>query len=217
MKKVLFILTLIPLSLLAQVIKIDGDNHLVTEKSFPLFLNEGTQIEIEQSKFSFLSVIEYDINQSDGSNDLGFSQVLKLTSNQSVPENKVWKIVSGMEESNDFEIGDEYSGGIVYKLDGNGGGLIYYKPGELGYHGAAFVLAETFSFENGINYYVPSVNELREMYQLLPEIFVDGWYWVSDIHSNGSFDIKYNPVTNLSDVVNNSYNYDLNYLIIADF
>ena len=42
-----------------------------------------------------------------------------------VPEGKTWKLESAQ---NGLQIGDEYAGGIICYLDGNGGGKVFADP-----------------------------------------------------------------------------------------
>ncbi|MCC6601215.1 MAG: hypothetical protein IT223_11165 [Crocinitomicaceae bacterium] len=81
-------------------IRIDGNISIVDQTSpaglqFPIWLKTGQTLAIDQSTFS-ISVIEFIV---DG-NALAFSQVLTVTTVQTVPADRVWKVESVVKQLN---------------------------------------------------------------------------------------------------------------------
>jgi uncharacterized protein (TIGR02145 family) len=76
-------------------IKIDGSEMLVSDISkFPYWLNAGQTLEIGANTL-FISVLQYDVvSATSGGNDLLFETAIKVTTFQSVPSGKVWKVES---------------------------------------------------------------------------------------------------------------------------
>jgi hypothetical protein len=76
-------------------IKVDGNEVLVSDNSkFPLWLHAGQSIEIG-SNTKFISVLQYgESPASGGGQDLLYESVLNITSLQTVPSGKVWKVES---------------------------------------------------------------------------------------------------------------------------
>ena len=60
MKKVLLLISLIISSIVsAQVLVIDGTHHLISENTFPLYLNAGTQLDFFTPPVSLISKPPY--------------------------------------------------------------------------------------------------------------------------------------------------------------
>ncbi|HRS54674.1 MAG TPA: hypothetical protein P5250_08200 [Bacteroidales bacterium] len=72
---------------------INGTPVLVDDAStFPFWINSGTTLEVG-NKVNYISVIQYNIVPSlAGGNILQFDNVVMVTTQQTVPQNKVWKI-----------------------------------------------------------------------------------------------------------------------------
>ena len=76
-------------------IKIGGDEVLVSDISkFPYWLNTGQTLEIG-AYTKFISVLQYgEVTAASGGKDLVYEGVVKVTTLQSVPSGKVWKVES---------------------------------------------------------------------------------------------------------------------------
>ena len=98
MKNILTSLVLLfAVSLQAQTIDVDGNSLLVSENnSFPLWLASGSTIS-PNPPVHLLSVVEYAEVSNGEEMNLMYSGVLNVTQNATVPEGKVWKVVSAME------------------------------------------------------------------------------------------------------------------------
>ena len=98
MKNILTSLVLLlAVSLQAQTITVDGNSLLVSENnSFPLWLASGSTIS-PNPPVHLLSVVEYAEVSNGEEMNLMYSGVLNITQNATVPEGKVWKVVSAME------------------------------------------------------------------------------------------------------------------------
>jgi len=98
MKNILTSLVLLfAVSLQAQTIDVDGNSLLVSENnSFPLWLASGSTIS-PNPPVHLLSVVEYAEVSNGEEMNLMYSGVLNITQNATVPEGKVWKVVSAME------------------------------------------------------------------------------------------------------------------------
>ena len=125
MKKVLLLISLIISSVVsAQVLVIDGTHHLISENTFPLYLNGGTQLDFFTEQISLISGIEYNIVNGETGNDLSFNQVINLSESSIVPNGKVWKLVSLLNYTIDYVVSDSLiDGGYIFEIDGNGGAL----------------------------------------------------------------------------------------------
>ena len=173
MKKVLLLISLIISSIVsAQVLVIDGTHHLISENTFPLYLNGGTQLDFFTPPVSLISGIEYNIVSNETGNDLSFNQVLNITEGSVVPENKVWKLVSMMSHTETIIFNDslyEDLGGYVIHLDGAGSGVVVspYFYGNDNYNQAQ---AENYC-NNSLLYgftdwVLPSIDQLMSIYEL---------------------------------------------------
>ena len=98
MKRILTSLVLLlAVNLQAQTITVDGNSLLVSENnSFPLWLAAGSTIS-PNPPVHLLSVVEYAEFSNGEEMNLIYSGVLNITQNATVPEGKVWKVVSAME------------------------------------------------------------------------------------------------------------------------
>lgn len=111
MKKVLLFITLLIVSVsIGQTIMVNGNPMLVDDQtSFPFWLESGSTISAETS-VSAISVIEFNIKSNDDGNDMVFNQVLSITSESSVPNNKVWKVESVLKDDPNFNSESDSSG-----------------------------------------------------------------------------------------------------------
>jgi hypothetical protein len=146
MKNVLLLLISLFISSIvsAQVLVIDGSHHLISENTFPLYLNGGTQLDFFTPPVSLISGIEYNIVSNETGNDLSFNQVINITENSTVPDNKVWKLVSMMNHTETVTSTiNENQGGYVIQIDGNGGGLVLLP---------IFSNTESYNQQNAVDY-----------------------------------------------------------------
>ena len=125
MKKVLLFITLLIGSLsFGQTISINGSLHSTNgENTFPIWVEEGTTIQ-PNSPIKSISIKEFNVIPNSNGNDLVFNKTVLVYSDSvsTVPEGKTWKLES---IQNGLQIGDEYAGGVVFYLDGNGGGKVF--------------------------------------------------------------------------------------------
>jgi hypothetical protein len=107
MKKVIYIIALlIGATTMAQTITVNGTHMLVSDDiSFPFWLESGSSISPEVP-VSSISVLEFNIVPNNNGNDMVFNQVISVTSNQTVPEGKTWKVESVLQENQSFEVGN---------------------------------------------------------------------------------------------------------------
>jgi len=128
MKDVLLFITLLIGSVsFGQTISINGFLHSTNgDNTFPIWVEEGTTIQ-PNSPIKSISIKEFNVIPNSNGNDLVFNKTVLVYSDSisNVPEGKTWKLES---IQNGLEIGDEYAGGIVFYLDGNGGGKVF-APG----------------------------------------------------------------------------------------
>ena len=199
MKKILTSLVLIlAVNLQAQTITVNGIPVLVSENnSFPLWLAAGSTIS-PNPPVHLLSVVEYAEISNGEEMNLMYSGVLNITQNATVPEGKVWKVVSAMEGGtqnmdipvDSLEIGDDYAGGIVFYLDGNGGGKVCAKS----HTESAGEWDEAINFATDLvdsgfdDWYLPTKNELELVYNQIGNFgnFQPSYYWSSSENYNGS-------------------------------
>lgn len=90
------VLVFIQSTTLAQApsIVINGDTTLADNNAkFPFWLNQTSTLAIGDNVNS-ISVIEFTVADNDGVQSLNFNQVLLVTTQQSVPAGKVWKVES---------------------------------------------------------------------------------------------------------------------------
>jgi hypothetical protein len=196
MKKILTnLVLLLAVSLQAQTITVDGNSLLVSENnSFPLWLASGSTIS-PNPPVHLLSVVEYAEISNGEEMNLMYSGVLNVTQNATVPEGKVWKVVSVMEGGtqnmdipvDSLEIGDDYAGGIVFYLDGNGGGKVCAKSHteSAGDWSEAINYAMDLVDSGFDDWYLPTKNELELVYTQIGVLgnFLPSYYWSSSEHS----------------------------------
>jgi hypothetical protein len=124
MKKVLLFVTLLIGSVsFGQTISINGSLHSTNgDNTFPIWVEEGTTIQ-PNSPIKSISVKEFNVVPNSNGNDLVFNKTVLVYSDSIsvVPEGKTWKLES---IQNGLQLGDEYAGGIVFYLDGDGGGKV---------------------------------------------------------------------------------------------
>ena len=140
----------------------------------------------------FLGLVSEYAEVSNGEEmNLMYSGVLNITQNATVPEGKVWKVVSAMEGGtqnmdipvDSLEIGDDYAGGIVFYLDGNGGGKVCAKS----HTESAGEWDEAINFATDLvdsgfdDWYLPTKNELELVYNQIGNFgnFQPSYYWSS--------------------------------------
>jgi hypothetical protein len=140
----------------------------------------------------FLCIVSANTEVSNGEEmNLMYSGVLNITQNATVPEGKVWKVVSAMEGGtqnmdipvDSLEIGDDYAGGIVFYLDGNGGGKVCAKS----HTESAGEWDEAINFATDLvdsgfdDWYLPTKNELELVYNQIGNFgnFQPSYYWSS--------------------------------------
>jgi hypothetical protein len=206
MKKILTSLVLLlAVSLQAQTITVNGNSLLVSENnSFPLWLAAGSTIS-PNPPVHLLSVVEYAEISNGEEMNLIYSGVLNITQNATVPEGKVWKVVSAMEVGtqnmdipvDSLEIGDDYAGGIVFYLDGNGGGKVCAKS----HTESAGEWDEAINFATDLvdsgfdDWYLPTRNELELVYNQIADLgnFQPSYYWSSsEYSSNTAWSVGFN-------------------------
>ena len=188
MKKVLLLISLIISSIVsAQVLVIDGTHHLISENTFPLYLNGGTQLDFFTPPISLISGIEYNIVSNETGNDLSFNQVISITESSIVPDNKVWKLVSMMNHTETVVISDslnEVLGGYVIEINGSGGGLILWASWS-GYwdQAGSHNYCETKVADGYDDWVLPTkdqlllIHEANSIYNWIE--FPNQWYWSS--------------------------------------
>jgi len=211
MKNILTSLVLLlAVSLQAQTITVDGNSLLVSENnSFPLWLASASTIS-PNPPVHLLSVVEYAEVSNGEEMNLMYSGVLNVTQNATVPEGKVWKVVSAMEGGtqnmdipvDSLEIGDDYAGGIVFYLDGNGGGKVCAKS----HTESAGEWDEAINFATDLvdsgfdDWYLPTKNELELVYNQIGDLgnFQPSQYWSSsETGSNNAWFVYFtNGTTN---------------------
>ena len=217
MKKILTSLVLIlAVSLKAQTITVDGNSLLVSENnSFPLWLAAGSTIS-PNPPVHLLSVVEYAEISNGEEMNLMYSGVLNVTQNATVPEGKVWKVVSAMEGDtqnmdipvDSLEIGDDYAGGIVFYLDGNGGGKVCAKSHteSSGEWDEAINFATDLVDSGFDDWYLPTRNELELVYNQIADLgnFQPSYYWSSSEYDySTAWNVNFNDgYTNYSDKTN---------------
>jgi len=127
MKDVLLFVTLLVGSVsFGQTISINGSLHSTNgDNTFPIWVEEGTTIQ-PNSPIKSISIKEFNVVPNSNGNDLVFNKTVLVYSDSvsSVPEGKTWKLES---IQNGLQIGDEHAGGVVFYLDGNGGGKVFSK------------------------------------------------------------------------------------------
>lgn len=103
MKDILLLVTLLIGGVsVGQTIMVNGNPMLVDDQtSFPFWLESGSTISPETS-VSAISVLEFNVKSNDDGNDMVFNQVLSLTSESFVPDNKVWKVESVLKDDPNF-------------------------------------------------------------------------------------------------------------------
>ena len=126
MKQLTYILIFLPLICIGQTISINGSLHSTNgDNTFPIWVEEGTTIQ-PNSPIKSISLKEFNVVPNSNGNDLVFNKTVLVYSDSisTVPDGKIWKLES---IQNGLQIGDEYAGGIIFYLDGNGGGKVFAK------------------------------------------------------------------------------------------
>lgn len=193
MKNLIYILIFIPLICIGQTISINGSLHSTNgDNTFPIWVEEGTTIQPNYPVKS-ISIKEFNVVPNSNGNDLVFNKTVLVYSDSvsTVPEDKTWKLES---IQNGLQIGDEYAGGIIFYLDGNGGGKVFAD--------SEFYYSDWFgvsNFCNDLNYnnyqdwYMPNETELRIIANYLSHnksaFSSDGGLdvWSSSSTSNGNY------------------------------
>jgi len=162
MKDVLLFVTLLIGSVsFGQTISINGSLHSTNgDNTFPIWVEEGTTIQ-PNSPIKSISVKEFNVVPNSNGNDLVFNKTVLVYSDSIsvVPEGKTWKLES---IQNGLQLGDEYAGGIVFYLDGDGGGKVLAS----GVAQITDVWDQTNSYCESLDYngysdwYAPSPDEL---------------------------------------------------------
>jgi len=181
MKKVLLFVTLLIGSVsFGQTIMVNGSPYLATQNnSFPFWLDAGSTLSTNPP-MNFISVVEYNENEVGGDTNLVYSKVLSITESSVVPDGKVWKVISVLEQASDafnisvdsLQIGDEYGGGIVFYLDGNGGGKVCSKKQHESWGDIQFAMTFSSNLIAGgySDWYLPSIEDLQEIYISIGQI-----------------------------------------------
>jgi len=165
MKKVLLFVTLLLGSVsFGQTISINGSLHSTNgDNTFPIWVEEGTTIQ-PNSPIKSISIKEFNVVPNSNGNDLVFNKTVLVYSDSvsTVPEGKTWKLES---IQNGLQLGDEYAGGIVFYLDGNGGGKVYAPVGAQ--------ISDTWNYLNSYcdeldfngfsDWFAPSIDDLRKI------------------------------------------------------
>ena len=162
MKDVLLFITLLLGSVsFGQTISINGSLHSTNgENTFPIWVEEGTTIQ-PNYPIKSISIKEFNVVPNSNGNDLFFNKTVLVYSDSvsTVPEGKTWKLES---IQNGLQLGDEYAGGIVFYLDGNGGGKVF-APGVAQIHDDWYDVnsyCEGLDFSGYDDWYGPSINDL---------------------------------------------------------
>lgn len=162
MKKVLLLVTLLIGSVsFGQTISINGSLHSTNgDNTFPIWVEEGTTIQ-PNYPIKSISIKEFNVVPNSNGNDLVFNKTVLVYSDSvsTVPEGKTWKLES---IQNGLQLGDEYAGGIVFYLDGNGGGKVF-APGVAQIYDDWYDVnsySEGLDFNGYDDWYGPSINDL---------------------------------------------------------
>ncbi len=163
MKDVLLFITLLLGSVsFGQTISINGSLHSTNgDNTFPIWVEEGTTIQ-PNSPIKSISIKEFNVVPNSNGNDLVFNKTVLVYSDSvsNVPEGKTWKLESAQ---NELQIGDEYAGGIVFYLDGNGGGLVYSNAqiSDYGYELNSY--CDNLDYNGYSDWYSPNNDDLQKM------------------------------------------------------
>ena len=168
---------------LAQTININSTVFSTNgEKTFPIWVEAGTTIQ-PNSPIKSISVKEFNVIPNSNGNDLVFNKTILVYNDSlsTVPAGKSWKLES---IQNGLQIGDEYAGGIVFYLDGNGGGKVAAYPTfqkSLSW-AEAVNYCGSFEYKNLNDWYMPSVDELNALFglKLITNFFDDDTHWSSE-------------------------------------
>ena len=124
---------------------------------------------------------------TDGDNITYTIQNPKLTENATFEDVSLFVDGNG---DNNLAIGQSYQGGIIFYLDGNGGGLIAATAnhnGTLNWYDAMSYCAD-YTVGQYDDWYLPSKDELNQLYQQQTAIggFEGDYYWSSTEYNNGN-------------------------------
>jgi hypothetical protein len=186
MKKVLLFVTLLIGSVsFGQTISINGSLHSTNgDNTFPIWVEEGTTIQ-PNSPIKSISIKEFNVVPNSNGNDLVFNKTVLVYSDSVsiVPEGKTWKLES---IQNGLQIGDEYAGGIVFYLDGNGGGKVIAS--NYHYWGTDFNIydREINGFDD---WFMPNIDDLINIFnstKIINKYHLTGKkFWSSDTYDCG--------------------------------
>ena len=213
MKNLIYILIFLPLICIGQTISIDGSLHSTNGgNTFPIWVEEGTTIQ-PNYPIKSISIKEFNVVPNSSGNDLVFNKTVLVYSDSisTVPEGKTWKLES---IQNELQIGDEYAGGIVFYLDGNGGGKVISPIFTHIY--SSWYQANGYADDLDINgyddWYLPSPNDLKKISRLniLLNLFSEEYAWTSETYSNFS----YGYVVNIFNGQENTYSTSNEYHVI---
>jgi len=186
---------------LAQTININSTVFSTNgEKTFPIWVEAGTTIQ-PNSPIKSISVKEFNVIPNSNGNDLVFNKTILVYSDSvsTVPSGKSWKLES---VQNELQIGDEYAGGIVFYLDGNGGGKIF-APYSLARKSSnsARIYCEELNYDGYSDWVLPSSEDLwsfwinHHKYEFIRTVEV----WVSDeshyTYDDSSFNLSSGQIT----------------------
>ena len=191
MKDVLLFITLLIGGVsLGQTISINGSLHSTNgDNTFPIWVEEGTTIQ-PNSPIKSISIKEFNVVPNSNGNDLVFNKTVLVYSDSvsTVPEGKTWKLES---TQNGLQLGDEYAGGIIFYLDGNGGGKVIapiFTHINRNYYDA-IEHAEGLDVNGYNDWYLPSLDELEILCRsnsVLNILGYGSYAWASDYYGNSS-------------------------------
>ena len=182
MKQIFYILIFLPLICIGQTISIDGSLHSTNgENTFPIWVEEGTTIQ-PNYPIKSISIKEFNVVPNSNGNDLFFNKTVLVYSDSvsTVPEGKTWKLES---TQNGLQLGDEYAGGIVFYLDGNGGGKVFAKHAvTYTYWTSADLYCQGLVTRGFEDWYLPSNTDLMSLATLNinNKFGYSGYSWSSD-------------------------------------
>ena len=138
----------------------NGDN------TFPIWVEEGTTIQ-PNSPIKSISIKEFNVVPNSNGNDLVFNKTVLVYSDSvsTVPEGKTWKLESSQYG---LQLGDEYAGGIVFYLDGNGGGKVFTRGEALVYlnYSDGIDYCNQLDYNGYNDWYTPSRFDLQNIWRL---------------------------------------------------
>ena len=187
MKKVLLFVTLLIGSVsFGQTLSINGSLHSTNgDNTFPIWVEEGTTIQ-PNTPIKSISIKEFNVVPNSNGNDLVFNKTVLVYSDSIyvVPEGKTWKLES---IQNGLQLGDEYAGGIVFYLDGNGGGVVFAQKliTNTNWNGG-FNYCEALITNGFDDWYLPTTTDLLliAMYNQNSKLGYNGDCWSSNNNSD---------------------------------